>query len=200
MKPISEQEHKVKQQMTMRKHRNVWKEGIMSILHLSLIYKTIRTIVYLFTYIKDYLYIKDTLYSEQFLYVLKKYLNVQFKKDWIGRLYGVINPSIDINGNIDFSTQIIEFTEDGLSTDNYVQNWVYKQMQLIKSVFNLQQSGFFDYIGVEFKHVGPLNGDNWLVVFDIPNRKLFSSYIKKTLKQLILYGIIGTIAYFTIFS
>lgn len=185
--------------MTTRKSRNIWKEAILSVLRLSLIYKTLKTISCLIDYVKSYLYIKDTLYSEQFLYVLKKYLNVQFKKDWIGRLYGVINPSIDINGNIDFGSQIIEFTEDGLSTDNYVQGWVYKQMSLIKSVFNLQQSGFFDYIGVSFNHVGPANADNWLVVFDMPSRKLLCSYIKKTLKQVILYGIIGAVVYFTIF-
>lgn len=172
------------------KQRNLLREAVTSLWHLTLTSKLISTISSLFYYIKSYLYVRDTFYSEQFAYVLKQYLHVQFKKDWIGRLYGVINPNIDINGNIDFSTQIIEFTEDGLSTDSYVQNWVYKQMNLIKSVFNLQKSGFFDYIGASFKHVGPTNSDNWLVVFDIVDRKRFTFSLYKLIKQTILYLII----------
>ena len=103
----------------------------------------------------------------------------------------MVNPAIDINGNIDFGSQIIEFTEDGMSTDNYVKSWVLKQMSLIKSVFNLQQSGFFDYISAEFKHVGPENGDNWLVVFDLVDRKILVSSIYKELRQILSYGVIG---------
>lgn len=175
--------------------RNLWKEGFTSAVKLTLIYKTINMFLSIFSYIKSLLYIKDTFYSYQFIYVLKHYLKVEFKKDWIGRLYAVVNPSIDINGNIDFSSQIIEFTEDGMSTDNYVKSWVLKQMSLIKSVFNLNQSGFFDYISVEFKHVGPENGDNWLVVFDIIDRKVLISSIYKEIKQILIYGIIFLISY-----
>lgn len=179
------------------KGRSIFKEAILSLFKRTLTYKTINVIVCFFSYIKSKLYIKDTLYSEQFKYVLKKYLKADFKEDWIGRLYAVVNPTIDINGNIDFGSQIIEFTDDGMSTDNYVKSWVLKQLNLIKSVFNLQQSGFFDYISADFKHVGPENGDNWLVVFDLIDRKILVSSIYKEIKQILLYGVIGLSAYLT---
>lgn len=172
------------------KQRNLLREAAASLWRLTLTAKLVSTISSLFYYIKSYLYVRDTFYSGQFAYVLKQYLHVQFRKDWIGRLYGVINPNIDINGNIDFSTQIIEFTEDGLSTDSYVQNWVYKQLGLVKSVFSLQKSGFFDYIGASFKHVGPANSDNWLVVFDIVDRKRFVLSLYKLIKHVFLYAVI----------
>lgn len=177
------------------KERNIFAEAVASLFRRTLTYKTFNVFVCVFSYIKSRLYIKDTLYSEQFKYVLKKYLKADFKEDWIGRLYAVVNPAIDINGNIDFGSQIIEFTEDGMSTDNYVKSWVLKQMSLIKSVFNLQQSGFFDYISAEFKHVGPENGDNWLIVFDLVGRKILVSSIYKELKQILSYCVIVLTAY-----
>lgn len=167
----------------------------MSIVKMTLTYKTINMFLCLFSYIKSILYIKDTFYSDKFAYVLSQYLKVNFRKDWIGRLYAVVNPAIDINGNIDFSSQIIEFTESGMSTDNYVKSWVLKQMSLIKSVFNLNQSGFFDYISAEFRHVGPENGDNWLVIFDLVDRKIFVSSIYKEIKQIIMYTVICLCVY-----
>ena len=59
----------------------------------NLFYKTftgkiIKTIKSLYDYLKDYEYISDTFYSDAFKIVLKEYLNVEIKKDWIGRLYG----------------------------------------------------------------------------------------------------------------
>ena len=177
------------------KKRNVFSEAAVSLLKRTLTYKTAYLFACIFSYIKSRLYIKDTLYSEQFKYVLKKYLKADFKEDWIGRLYAVVNPAVDINGNIDFGSQIIEFTDDGMSTDGYVKGWVLKQMNLIKSVFHLQQSGFFDYINAEFKHVGPENADNWLVVFDLVDRKILVSSIYKEIKQILLYGAIGLSVY-----
>lgn len=182
-------------QKTTMKKRSIFAEAAVSLLKRTLTYKTVNVFICIFSYIKSRLYIKDTLYSEQFKYVLKKYLKADFKEDWIGRLYAVVNPAVDINGNIDFGSQIIEFTEDGMSTDNYVKSWVLKQMSLIKSVFNLQQSGFFDYINAEFRHVGPENADNWLVVFDLVDRKILVSSIYKEIKQILLYGAIGLAVY-----
>lgn len=178
------------------KKRNLLKTFLNTITKRTLCYKVFNTIYWLCAYIKDYLYVKDTFYSEQFFYVLRSYLNTTFTKDWIGRVYGVVNPSIDINGHFDISKQIIEFTEDGMSTDNYVASFVYKQMSLIKSVFNLKSSGFFDIIGATITHVGPPNADNWLIVFDIVARKQCTNYLKKTFKQLVIYSILALISYF----
>ena len=64
----------------------------------TLTYKTLAFIEGVYTYIKDYYYISDTLYSDEFKHVIKRYLMINLDKDRRGRLYGVINPNIDVEG------------------------------------------------------------------------------------------------------
>lgn len=140
-------------------------------------------------YITDMSYISETLYSKEFNTVLKRYLHTDFNRDWIGRLYGVVNPSIDINGKLDISGTIIEI--DGASTNNieYLKNWIFTQMQLISNLFKV--SKLYDYIGVDIKHVGPINADNYLVVFDVVSRRETSYWMKRVLLQFIIYVVIA---------
>ena len=165
----------------------------------TLIYKIIITIKSFYYYINDKSIIGDTFYSQFFKYILKQYLNVNFKKDWLGRLYGVINPNIDINGNINFNNTIIEIDDENTNNNEYVKYWVYKQMNLVRTMFLLEDSTFFDYIGVEFRHVGPINQDNYLVIFDIISRKIFTNNFKSMLLQLFIYIILIVSFYFLLF-
>lgn len=163
------------------------------LISLSVIYKCIVTINSLFRYIADLSYISDTLYSNEFKEVLHKYLHLNVKKDWIGRLYGIINPNIDINGNLDFNNTIIEIDGENTNSSEYVKTWCYRQMQLIDELFKINK--LYDYINMEFQHVGPVNGDNYLVVFDIVSRKEFTHNLKKFLLQSILYILIAIITF-----
>lgn len=139
----------------------------------------------IYHYITDLSYISDTLYSKEFLAVLKRYLKINVKKDWIGRLYGVINPYIDIDGKIDFNNTIIEIDGDNTNSNEYVKNWIYRQFNLISNLFKIQK--LYDYINVEIRPVGPVNGDNYLIVIDIVSRKEMAQVLKRVLKQTILY-------------
>lgn len=165
------------------------------LLHITLTYKLIHLAHCLIIYIKDYSYVADTFYSEQFSYILKQYLNVEFHKDWTGRLYSVINPNIDINGNINFNNMVIEIDDDNTNNNAYVEAFIYKQMNLIKTLFNLGSSGFFDYISVQLRHVGPMNQDNYLVIFDMVSRVNLIHTLKKVFKQLFIYGVVITIGW-----
>lgn len=160
----------------------------------TLTYKLYNTITSLFYYIRDYLYISDTFYSDEFKLVLKKYLNINIKKDWIGRLYGIINPNIDINGDFNVNNVIIELDGENSNNNEYVKTWAYKQLNLISSLFKIQK--LYDYISLEFNHVGPENADNYLLIFDITNRKEFVYWLKKLFKHLFIYSIIVIIIYF----
>ena len=73
--------------------------------HNTLTYKFYNCFATLVQYIKDYNIVAESLYSEAFSKVLLRYLNKDFKKDWIGRLYAIINPNIDINGKLKFLTR-----------------------------------------------------------------------------------------------
>lgn len=155
----------------------------------TLTWRLVMLVQSIYRYITDMSYISDTLYSKEFLTVLKQYLRISIKKDWIGRLYGVINPYIDIDGKIDFNNTIIEIDGDNTNSNEYVKNWVYRQFNLIDNLFKINK--LYDYINVDIKHVGPLNADNYLIVIDVVSRKEMTYMMKRVLKQTILYMIIA---------
>ena len=161
----------------------------------TLLYKIYLNLVLIKEYIDDYDYVSDSLYSEAFSKILEKYLNLKVKKDWIGRIYGVINPNLDINGNVNFANTIIEIDDNNTNSNEYVKNWIYKQMNMVKYVFKLDESGFFDYIGCDIEHVGPKEHDNYLVVFYIVSQKAMLQNLKRLLKQFSIYVIIAAIIY-----
>ena len=163
---------------------------------LTLIYKFFITLKSLFQYIKDYDIISESLYSDAFHIVLKKYLNKDFKKDWIGRLYAVINPNIDINGNLNFNNTIIELDDNRTNNEMYVHNWIYKQLRLIADIFKIEN--MYSYISLAIEHVGPKNADNYLIIFDITSRIELFKHIKKFVIQLLSYTIIALCIYFFI--
>ena len=161
----------------------------------TLLYKIYLNLVLIKEYIDDYDYVSESLYSEAFSKILEKYLNLKVKKDWIGRIYGVINPNLDINGNVNFANTIIEIDDNNTNSNEYVKNWIYKQMNMVKYVFKLDESGFFDYIGCDIEHVGPKEHDNYLVVFYIVSQKAMLQNLKRLLKQFSVYAIIVAIIY-----
>lgn len=158
----------------------------------TLTWRLVMLVQSIYRYITDMSYISDTLYSKEFLTVLKQYLRISIKKDWIGRLYGVINPYIDIDGKIDFNNAIIEIDGDNTNSNEYVKNWVYRQFNLIDNLFKINK--LYDYINIDIKHVGPLNADNYLIVIDVVSRKEMTYMLKRVLKQTILYMIIALCA------
>lgn len=158
----------------------------------TLTWRLVMLVQSIYRYITDMSYISDTIYSKEFLTVLKQYLRISIKKDWIGRLYGVINPYIDIDGKIDFNNAIIEIDGDNTNSNEYVKNWVYRQFNLIDNLFKINK--LYDYINVDIKHVGPLNADNYLIVIDVVSRKEMTYMLKRVLKQTILYMIIALCA------
>lgn len=154
----------------------------------TLTWRLVMLVQSIYRYITDMSYISDTLYSKEFLTVLKQYLRISIKKDWIGRLYGVINPYIDIDGKIDFNNTIIEIDGDNTNSNEYVKNWVYRQFNLIDNLFKINK--LYDYINVDIKHVGPLNADNYLIVIDVVSRKEMAYTLKRVLKQILIYLLI----------
>ena len=161
----------------------------------TLLYKIYLNFMLLKEYVEDYNYVSDSLYSEAFYKILEKYLNLKVKKDWIGRLYGVINPNLDINGKVNFANTIIEIDDNNTNSNEYVKTWIYKQMNMVKYVFKLDESGFFDYIGCDIEHVVPKEHDNYLVVFYIVSQKAMLQKLKKLFKQLSIYAILAAIIY-----
>jgi len=154
----------------------------------TLTYKFFNLFYSLYVYIKDLNYIGETFYSEAFKRVLKEYINVDIEKDWIGRLYGVINPLIDMNGKFNINNMIIVLDEDNTNNNDQVQYFVHKQLSLISELFKIEK--LYDYINLSFEQVGPENSDNYLLIFDIISRKVLANNFKKFIIQLLIYVII----------
>lgn len=163
------------------------------LLSFTLTYKLIALVKDIYYYIKDYNYISDTLYSDAFSLVLKKYLNLEVDKDWIGRLYGIINPNIDINGNFNINNMILEIDGNNTNNNEQVKNWAYKQLTLIGQLFKIEN--LYNYIDLTFKHVGPKEADNYLLIFDIVSRKNMVHTLRNTFIQLSIYGILALIIF-----
>ena len=155
----------------------------------TLTYKTYNIFASLAQYIKDYNIVAESLYSEAFAKVLRRYLNKDFKKDWIGRLYAVINPNIDIDGKLNFNNTVIELDDERTNNQIYVENWIYKQLDLVANVFKIQN--MYSYISMGIEHVGPKTHDNYLVVFDITSRIDFANSIKSWFKHTFVYILIA---------
>lgn len=172
----------------------------MQIRKLSLLYSIYNLIVAIYSYIRDKNMIKNVFYSDDFKLILNTYLNTNFKNDWIGRIYGVVNPNININGQIDFSNTIIELNDDLTNDDLYAHNWIYRQLNLMSNALKIKSSAFFDYIGMSIEKVGPENQNNYLIIFDMISRLELVNILKHFLKVLIIDSSIIAIILIILFN
>ena len=168
------------------------------IFSLTLTSKIFNLLKSIYVYNKDYNIISDMFYGDGFKKIIKTYLHVDIKKDWIGRLYGVVNPNIDIDGNFNINNIIIELDGNLTNNNEYVTNWIYKQLKLVQELFNFDN--FYNYISLDIMHVGPSIADNYLIIFDIASRKNISKYLKQTLLQVLIYCIIAAIVLIFIYN
>ena len=153
----------------------------------------IRAFYWTYCYIKDWKLVEPSLHGDGFKSLLKHYLKMDSRIDWLGRVYGVVNPAINEKGEFDFNGMVFEL--DGVNTNNqtWVENWLYKQMILVNNIFDVQKTGFFDIIDAEVRHVGPENADNFLIIFDIASRKEMSRRWKRVIWQGLSYVVIAGI-------
>lgn len=170
---------------------------IWNLLSYTLIYKVCACVMELWRYCRIYNMTSTVFYSEAFTGLIHKYLNVELKKDWIGRLYGVFNPMLDVNGHFDINNMIFEVDGDRTNTDDYVKTWIYKQLGMLSGLFSMDR--LYGYISMDLKHVGPVSQDNWLVVFDLTQRRVMAKAFRKAMLQASVYTILALVAYFIFF-
>ncbi len=142
--------------------------------------------------------VKDVFYSNDFKMVVKRYLNLDLDEDWLGRLYGVINPNVDIDGNFNVNNVIIEIDGNNTNTDEYVKTWLYRQLSLMGQLFNMKN--LYSNINMEMEHVGPIDQDNYLVIFEIANRPEMAESFKKLMRTTIAYMGIAATALCSLFA
>lgn len=156
-----------------------------------IIYKFITNLILNIKYTK---LIKNVYKNEDLLIKLSQLFNTEFRIDWVGRVYTVINPNI-IDDKLDVNTQIFEYNSRGeLSNEVYVERWIMTKFNLIKDF--IMANNLFDLLTYEIKKLDEY--DNYLfiikpITFDDCSKwtKIFTiSY-----SVLIVLGLLGYIIF-----
>lgn len=106
--------------------------------------------------------IKRVYKDEGLLNSLSKLFGVEFKIDWIGRVYAILNPNIDENGQYSPNTQIFEYGENGLNNERMVEQWVMEKMIVISNF--IQTNNLFELLTYSIKKID--NYDNYLFILE----------------------------------
>lgn len=117
---------------------------------------------------------------------------VQFYKDWIGRLYAVINPAIK-DGKWD-NQQVFEYTEGGQDTTEHATQWIMERMLLIENFIRV--NNLFDILGYNIEKIDD-KGNYLFTLYPITLPGVLSDLKKIPWELLIIGGL--TVAGFLIF-
>ena len=120
---------------------------------------TYNFIKYLILNIKYTRILKRIYKDEQIPENLSKLFNTNFKIDWIGRMYTVINPNL-IDGIYDASSQIFEYDERGLSNDAYIERFIMQKLNIASNY--IKANNLFDLLTYEIKKLDDY--DNYLFI------------------------------------
>ena len=117
---------------------------------------------HLFLNIKYTRLIKKAYKNENLLTGLSKMFNTNFKIDWIGRAYAILNPNLDKDGNYSPNTQIFEYGENGLNNEAMVEKWVIERMTIISEFINI--NNLFELLTYSIKKIDDF--DNYLFILE----------------------------------
>lgn len=100
--------------------------------------------------------------NENLLEGLSKIFKTNFKVDWIGRVYTVLNPNLDENGQYSPNTQIFEYGENGLNNERMVEQWVMERMSVVSQF--IQTNNLFELLTYSIKRLDKY--DNYLFILE----------------------------------
>lgn len=129
--------------------------------------------------------------NENLLDNLSALFKVQFRKDWVGRVYAVFNPHIQ-EGVFNPNNQIYEYTEKGLVNDAYVEAYILNQLNIAKQF--IQANNLFDLLTYRLKKID--ENDNYLFIMEPIT---WGDCKKYTKWFIILYSIIGIFGGFLLY-
>lgn len=84
---------------------------------------------------------------EELIAKLSTIFGVQFRKDWMGRLYAVVNPAIK-DGKFDTS-QVFEYTQEGYDTTEHARQWMLERTIAMEGF--IQTNNLFDALLFDIK-------------------------------------------------
>ena len=118
-----------------------------------------RFFIYLFKNIKYTKILNKVYKNENLIENLSNLFQIEFKKDWIGRIYAVINPVVQ-QGVFDPNIQVYEYGENGLDNSLYIENWIMDRLRVVSKFIRAQN--LFDLLTYEIKKLDEY--DNYLFI------------------------------------
>ena len=106
--------------------------------------------------------IKKAYKEENVLSGLSQIFNSKFRMDWIGRVYSVLNPNLNEDGQYSPNTQIFEYGKGGLNNEAMVEQWVMEKMIIISNF--IKTNNLFELLVFSIKKLD--NYDNYLFVLE----------------------------------
>ncbi len=140
---------------------------------------------YLFLYIKYYRILKPAYTETQIARKLTETCKCNFRIDWIGRLYAVLNPNVqNMWGEFEENANVYEnFGDKNQNNNEYITAWIMRRLAFINSI--IHADNLFELVGYEIK---PIENDNYLfVIFPLPLPELRTW----TKRFLILLGVLA---------
>ena len=105
--------------------------------------------------------IKNVYKEDDLLNKLSKLFGSEFRMDWVGRIYTVINPNI-IDDQLDLNTQIFEYNENGFSNTAYIEKYIMTKLNAIKDF--VIANNLFDLLTYRIEKLDEY--DNYLFVIE----------------------------------
>lgn len=106
--------------------------------------------------------IKKAFKDENLIEGLSQIFKTNFKTDWIGRVYAVLNPNLDENGQYSPNTQIFEYGENGLNNERMVEQWVMERLTVVSNF--IQTNNLFELLTYSIKKLDKY--DNYLFILE----------------------------------
>ena len=116
---------------------------------------------YLFLNIKYTKILNKVYNNEKIIENLSNLFKSQFKKDWIGRLYTVINPNL-LGDDFDINTIIYEYDESGLNNYAFVERCIMTKLNIAQSF--IQTNNLFDLLTYKIEKLDEY--DNYLFIIE----------------------------------
>lgn len=145
-----------------------------------------RFIKYLILNVKYTRLLKKIYEDEHIIEKFSRLFGTEFRMDWVGRLYTIINPNI-VDDKLDLNTQFFEYGENGLSNTMYVEKWVMTKLNAIQDF--VMANNLFDILTYDIERLDDY--DNYLFVI---RPITFDDCAKWTKIFFIVYPILGVIA------
>ena len=144
----------------------------------------------LFQHIKYSKILKNVYKEEDLLNNLSKLFKHEFKQDWIGRVYTVINPYI-VNGQYDETAVIFEKGDNGLNDNTYIEQYIMEKLLIAdKFIYN---NNLFDLLTYNIKKLD--DRGNFLFIM---KPITLDDFLKSTKNFLILLSILIVVGIITL--